>query len=290
MARYLDPKADLTFKRIFGEHPELLISFLNALLPFEPGRQIVSIEYLPSEQPPQTAKGKNSIVDVRCKDNHKRIFIVEMQMFWQKHFFRRLILNASKSYVRQLMQGDDHDLLHPVYTLAIINENFDDSDDFYHHYKVMNCNNTVKTLPDYEFIMVELTEKFRPETITDRKLMVLWLRFLYETGERMRKLPPEMQKNKHIAQAAQLCEEGAFTPEELAQYEGYWDCMSRQKAELKNAMEKGEEIGLQKGRTERDQLKEQVVIKSHQAGMSIELISTITDLTIEEINTILQRN
>ena len=32
MALYLDPKNDLTFKRIFGEHPDLLIDFLNALM------------------------------------------------------------------------------------------------------------------------------------------------------------------------------------------------------------------------------------------------------------------
>ena len=49
MARYLDPKNDLTFKRIFGEHPDLLISFLNALLPFEPGRHIIEVEYLLTE-------------------------------------------------------------------------------------------------------------------------------------------------------------------------------------------------------------------------------------------------
>ena len=31
--KYLDPKADLTFKKIFGKHPDLLMSLLNALLP-----------------------------------------------------------------------------------------------------------------------------------------------------------------------------------------------------------------------------------------------------------------
>ena len=31
--RYLDPKADLTFKKVFGEHPDLVISLPNALLP-----------------------------------------------------------------------------------------------------------------------------------------------------------------------------------------------------------------------------------------------------------------
>ena len=38
--RYLDPKADLTFKHVFGEHPDLVISLLNALLPFNPRNEI----------------------------------------------------------------------------------------------------------------------------------------------------------------------------------------------------------------------------------------------------------
>ncbi|MDR1097863.1 MAG: Rpn family recombination-promoting nuclease/putative transposase, partial [Tannerella sp.] len=39
MARYLDPKNDLPFKRIFGEHRDLLKSFLNALMPLEEDQQ-----------------------------------------------------------------------------------------------------------------------------------------------------------------------------------------------------------------------------------------------------------
>ena len=48
MKKYLDPKADLTFKKIFGEHPDLVISFLNALLPLDEDSQIESVEYLPA--------------------------------------------------------------------------------------------------------------------------------------------------------------------------------------------------------------------------------------------------
>ena len=49
MARkYLDSKADLTFKKVFGEHKNLMIiSLLNALLPLDEGKQMESIEYLP---------------------------------------------------------------------------------------------------------------------------------------------------------------------------------------------------------------------------------------------------
>jgi predicted transposase/invertase (TIGR01784 family) len=99
MARYLDPKNDLTFKRIFGEHPHLLISLLNALMPLASGR---FIEYLSPEQIPENPLKKNSIVDVKCIDSQNRRFIVEMQMFWSDLFRNRLMFNASKAYVRHL--------------------------------------------------------------------------------------------------------------------------------------------------------------------------------------------
>ena len=55
--RYLDPKADLTFKKIFGEHKDLLISLLNALLPLADDEQIESVEYLSPELVPDTYVG-----------------------------------------------------------------------------------------------------------------------------------------------------------------------------------------------------------------------------------------
>ena len=75
--RYLDPKADLTFKKVFGEHPDLVVSLLNALLPFKNENEtITSVEYLPAEMVPENPLRKNSIVDVRCKDLNGRQFIV----------------------------------------------------------------------------------------------------------------------------------------------------------------------------------------------------------------------
>ena len=88
--RYLDPKADLTFKKIFGEHKDLLISLLNALLPLADDEQIESVEYLSPELVPDTYVGKNSIVDVRCRDVKNRQFIVEMQMLWTEAFKQRV--------------------------------------------------------------------------------------------------------------------------------------------------------------------------------------------------------
>ena len=38
--KYLDPKADVTFKKVFGEHKNLVISLLNALLPLDEGKKV----------------------------------------------------------------------------------------------------------------------------------------------------------------------------------------------------------------------------------------------------------
>ncbi|MBQ4387630.1 MAG: PD-(D/E)XK nuclease family transposase, partial [Prevotella sp.] len=60
--KYLNPKADLTFKLIFGEHPDLVMSLLNALLPLDADGQIESVEYLTPEMVPENPAKKNSIV------------------------------------------------------------------------------------------------------------------------------------------------------------------------------------------------------------------------------------
>ena len=57
---YLNPKADLTFKRVFGEHKHLMISFLNALLPLSDKERITDVEYLTPELVPDTPVRKNS--------------------------------------------------------------------------------------------------------------------------------------------------------------------------------------------------------------------------------------
>ena len=46
--KYLDPKADLTFKKIFGNHPARLISLLNALQSLNEDELIQQQQYLPT--------------------------------------------------------------------------------------------------------------------------------------------------------------------------------------------------------------------------------------------------
>jgi predicted transposase/invertase (TIGR01784 family) len=293
MARYLDPKNDLTFKRVFGEHPDLLIDFLNAVMPLSPDRLIKEIEYLSAEQTPDILGKKNSVVDVKCKDKNGSVFIIEMQMFWTDDFMNRIVFNASKAYVRQLNKSESYHLLQPVYALAILNENFDrKTEQFYHHYGIVNRENTDEVIKGLEFVLVEL-KKFKSEKWSERKLAALWLQFLRDVGEGMTELPPELAANEQIRQAAGLCEEGAFTPGELEAYDVYWDWVRTEKtiregSEAKGLAE-GEAIGLAKG-IEKGIEKEKITIalKALEMGMSVEDVCKLTGLSGQQIQELIK--
>ena len=235
MARYLDPKNDLLFKKIFGEHKDLLISFLNAFLPLEEGAEVTEIEYLSPEQVPDTPLGKNSIVDVRCTDNKGRAFIVEMQSEWSATFRKRLLVNGSKAVVNQLSKktfeekAKDYSLLQPVYVLAVVDDKFSgkNNKEWYHHLKIMNPKHPDEVIDGLEFVLLEVP-KFKPETWTlaHKKITVLWMRFLRELeGLADDELPDELLTDKQIRHAIEICKESSLTEKEKALYDKYRDNM-----------------------------------------------------------------
>ena len=246
--RYLDPKADLTFKRVFGEHPDLVMSFLNALLPLSPGQEVTEIEYLPVELVPDNPLRKNSIVDVRCRDNQGRIFLVEMQMIWSSEFKQRVLFNASKAYVRQLDTGENYELLQPVYSLNLVNDIFelDLDDEFYHYYRLVHTEHTEKVIEGLHLVFVELP-KFTPQNYSEKKMQVLWLRYLTEINERTREVPKEFLANPELKKAVKALEESAFTDAQLAGYEKFWDIISVEKTLFSSAERRGMRRGLEEG-------------------------------------------
>ena len=280
MAKYLDPKADLTFKKIFGEHPDLVISLLNALLPLTEAQTIKSIEYLPAELMPEQPWRKNSIVDVRCKAQDGRQFIVEMQMEWTTAFKKRVLFNASKAYVRQLGEGHNYRLLQPVYSLSLVNDIFEpDMEEFYHYYRMVHEQHTEKVIDGLNLIFVELP-KFKPQSISQKKMMVLWLRFLTEIGEKTREVPEELWENPDVKRALDIVEQSAYTDAEIAAYDKFWDTIRVEQAFVDEA-EVRYHIGYNKG-IEQANLENARKMKAD--GMPTELIAKYTGLTREIID------
>ena len=250
--KYLDPKNDVTFRKIFGEHPHLLISFLNNILPLPKGEKIVHIEYLDSELLPELPKWKRSIVDVRCIDSQERTFIVEMQMYWTSAFRQRMLFNANKVYVRQLKKGGRFRDLHPVYGLALIDDIFDSDKSaekiFYHHFKMYN-EVTRKQIKGVELVFVELP-KFKSNNFTDKRLITLWLRFLTEINESTTEIPEVLKNEKIIQEALECVRYDSFTEEELIHYDKYWDAVRIEKEAMEALKERNQQLEKEKAKAE----------------------------------------
>ncbi|GHT10859.1 hypothetical protein AGMMS4956_03020 [Bacteroidia bacterium] len=250
MARYLDPKNDLTFKRVFGEHKHLCISLLNSLLPLK--EKITSIEYEPTELLPEVLRKKDTVVDVRCKDSTGREFIVEMQMYWSRSFKSRVLFNASKVYVKQLDVARAYEELRPVYSLNLVNDIFEHNmpDEYYHHYKIVNIEDSEKQIEGLEFIFVELP-KFKARSFSEKKLQVLWLRFLTEIYD-SDVVPAGLDADANIKEALGYVARSAYSDAELATYYRIKDLDMREVSALSDAEAKG----VANGEAERAQLQQ----------------------------------
>ena len=290
--KYLNPKADMTFKLVFGEHPDLVMSLLNALLPLPEDGQIESVEYLSPEMVPENPAKKDSIVDVRCKDQQGCQFIVEMQLYWNEEFKRRVLLNASKAIVRQLDKGEDYSLIQPVYCLSLVNDKaFDyETDEFYHDYAIVDVEHTDRHIEGLRFVFVELP-KFRPQNIAEKKMAVLWLRFLTEIAEDTVEAPAELMENEATRKALGLVEKSAMTEGQLYAYERFWmsvvDERILREAATKKGYNEGWEKGMKKG-MEKGMEKglHNTARNMKQKGMATDFIAEMTGLSVDIIESL----
>jgi len=288
MSRYLDPKADVVFKKIFGDHPKILISFLNALLPIPNDSPIVSLSYLQNEQVPVIPEFKRTIADVKCTDAQGRVFIVEMQMNWTDQFKQRLLFGTSQAFVKQLDKGEEYKFLQPVYGLGLVAEIYEKTTpDWYHHYQLVKKGDYEHSdVIDYlQLIFIELP-KFPAQSLDEKKLRLLWLRFLREVDEKTRTVSHDLLEVEEIAQAVALAEESAYTPRELDLYDSYWDQVSREKTLISGKYAEGKAEGIAEGI---EQGIEKIVLNMLKEREPLDKITKFTGLSHDEIAKIKHR-
>jgi predicted transposase/invertase (TIGR01784 family) len=288
MPRYLDPKADVVFKKIFGEHPNLLKSFLNAVLPLAPDSPIVELSYLPYEQVPPIPEFKRTIADARCKDAKGRAFIVEMQMNWTDSFKQRLLFGTSQAFVKQLEDGEEYRFLQPVYGLGLVAEIYEKtSHDWYHHYQLVKKGHLDSDVIEHlQLIFIELP-KFPVHSTDEKKIRLLWLRFLREIDEKTKTVSKELLEIPEIARAVELAEESAYTPGELQYYESYWDQVRREKTIIIDKYEEGKEAGIIEGEAKgRIEEKRKMAKRLLRCGVPMDVVVEGAELTREEVEAI----
>lgn len=279
--KYLSPKADLTFKLVFGEHKDLAMSLLNALLPLAEDAPIVSLEYESPEMVPERKGRKDTIVDVRCKDARGRSFIVEMQMQWSDHFKKRVVMNAAKAVIKKVGAGEDYNLIQPVFSLNLVDDNIkgEASDEFYHDYAILNVAHPERSIDYLRFVFVELP-KFQPRNIMEKKMAVLWLRFLTEIDEKTDEVPEELLENEDTRKALSIIEKSAMSEGQLYAYEKFWDAVVTERVLLKDRYDRGKAEGLAEGE---DITSRKNALNLKNLGVDIDTISKATGLTAKEI-------
>jgi len=264
------------FKQIAGKvgsNPELIKSFLNSVMPLPEDRLIETIEYLTPEQSPRIPSMKNTIVDVKCTDHKGRIFIVEMQMQWTESFSKRLLFGASKAYVQQIQKAEDYHSLCPVYGLGIINDTFDrNSEDWFHHYRQVNVQKPERVLEGLELIFIELP-KFKPQSWEQKRIGVLWLRFLKEFKGEQLEVPAEFRSVPEISKAVELTQESSYTPLELEAYDQYLDALRTVKTIEVDSFIAGKAEGIQ-----------EIALNLLRQNLPLDVISSVTGLSHSELS------
>ena len=278
--KYLDPKADLTFKKIFGNHPARLISLLNALLPLSEEEQIHEIKYLPTELVPENNSYRYAITNILCTDAKSNKFCVVIRIEWSDAFQQRVQFLASELYVNPAIKQVKYFAQYPTYSLNLINDIFaHDTPDFIHNYRIVHDKDSNKVIEGLHFTFIELP-KFTPHSIADKRMMVLWLRFLTEINSNTKEIPADLLNDPEIGKAVEELEISGFTDAELWAYDKFWDSVSVERTLIDDSYQKGIEKGIEKSMNQRSL---EIARKMLAKGMDEAMVMDMTGLTAEEI-------
>ena len=272
--RYISLLTDFGFKRIFGTKPnkDLLINFLNSL--FDGFQVIKDVKYLNGEHVGNVFAERKAIFDVYCENERGEKFIVEMQNAYQKYFKDRSLFYSTFPIREQAPKGADWNFkLEHVYTVALLNFDLEekafDQDDINHDVGLLD-KKTHKVFNDklsFKYVEIAKFNKTEDELVTLYDKWLYVLKNLSRLDER-----PAALKEKVFAKLFEEAEIAKFTPTELKEYEDSLKAYRDVKNSIDTALEKG-----------REEKANQIAKKMLDAGMDIDTIMKMTDLSKSEI-------
>lgn len=315
---FLDPKIDTAFKKLFGseDRKNVTISFLNSILEYTGDRCIKSIQFLNIEQSGYTAEKKESFLDVLCKDQGGRQYIIEMQNALKPGFDKRMVWYGAKTYTSQLKAAAPYESLDPVVVIAICKKFilFPKKEHFKSIHSLIDKKTHENDLEDLTYVFIELLKfnKKENDLVTDEDK---WLFLLKEIGS-CDHIPEPLQQGEF----KEACESlnrmswsaGAYSlyekkilDDKSAEELGRLAVMNKEdlakariegleagraaglEAGLEAGREAGLEAGLEAGREAgREAERLQIAKVMLEKNLDIETISLITGLSVEQIKNI----
>jgi len=250
--KFVDPKNDFAFKKIFGDETkkEILISLLNAILDFKGKKTIVSLEILNPFQVPKIPDLKNTILDIRAKNQDNEEFIVEMQKKDLNNFEKRSLYYTSKAYVAQLDKREDYSLLNKVYFIGILNfnmfkdeiiNNTQDNDAYISRHLILNKKTLKQEIKDFEFTFIEL-KKFKKELSQLDTILDKWIYFIKNAND-LTMIPAQYETLEEFKEAFIVANQLNWDKDEIEVY----DYVKKNEIDDINALKTAEEKGVVKG-------------------------------------------
>ncbi|HQW57466.1 MAG TPA: Rpn family recombination-promoting nuclease/putative transposase [Gammaproteobacteria bacterium] len=241
LAKFLNPKNDLAFKRIFGteKNKDILIHFLNDIF----GRStnpIEEVSFLKGSQDPEIVAQRVSVVDLLCHDAEGNRFIIEMQVDSEPGFEKRAQYYAARTYIEQREKGIKFANLKSVTFLAITDFILfpNDKQRYLTHHITLDKETYEQNLKDFSFSFLELPKfkktKEQLTTLTE-KWAYFFKRAMNTTEE---ELPLIVGSDNIIKRAYDELNRFAWTDEELRAYESIDMKQAAEKAILEGAIEK----------------------------------------------------
>ena len=288
ISKFLDPKNDVAFKKVFGseKHKDILIHFINDILELKGNDQIEGVEFLSSVQDAEIAYKKQSIVDVLCKDKNGVQIIVEMQVAPTKGFEKRAQYYAAKAYSRQLNSGQEEDgkyqNLKEVIFIAIADcVIFKDKIEYKSDHVILDKNSHEHDLQDFSFTFIELP-KFNKTNINElSSILEKWCFFFKNAAKTSEEdLEKLIGSDLVIKQAYDALSQFNWSEPELLAYDEEIKRIRDNIAALDYQYDKGIEKGIEKGKTERDlEIAKNLLLQN----IPLDTISSATGLSLSEI-------
>ena len=214
--RFIDPKIDFAFKKIFGssDSKDILINFLNAIL-YEAQPLIEDLEIIDSQPENPTLGAQETRLDVKATINGDKIALVEIQLINVPSFGNRVLYNAAKSYSQQLTGKDRYERLKTVISLKIADfEMFENQPEFMSRFVFQEKEQQFEC-PDtaIELVFLELP-KFSKELAELETTADQWIYFIKNTST-LETVPETLSAVPEIQKALRIAREDNFTQEEL---------------------------------------------------------------------------
>ncbi len=282
LSKFLDPKNDLAFKRIFGteRNKDILIHFLNDIFA-RTTNPIEEVTFLKTSQNPEIAALRNTIVDVMCRDTEGRRFIIEMQVGREPGFVKRAQNYAARAYIDQRDQGIAYKDLDEVIFLGITSFIlFPEKEKYLSYHKMLDIETHEHDLKDFSYAFLELP-KFK-KTIKQLTTVTEKWAYFFKNAKRTseKELEGIIGSDQIIQKAFEELNRYSWTVEELRFYDSVDMKQGADKAILEGAYEEGKAEGMVKGEREKARA---IAIKLLNAGVDVNTIAASTDLSPEQI-------